>query len=517
MHSVLIVDDEPTIREGLTALIEWERLGYVVVDTASNAKEAIAKYRLRKPDLLIVDIRMPGMDGLELVQLLKRDNERLHILVLSGYADFSYAKRAIGLGIDGYLLKPVDEDEMTEYLVKLKGSLDEKRRSTLHRSGSADFWNRDLLVQAVLTDRFAGDGDELQRAAAEAGLIWSGYQVVLLLPLPDDTGSQPSTAAIQSGLASLYERNGRGIVFTAEPYIGLMLRHGLTSGTANRELLADIQKAAEAEHCTFAAVAGDRITRLEDVGSSYATALERMRQRFFYDVSGVIGPDSMQPFLPAENPDPEAVSGLDGLTDKFVFATDIGNAESVPRLLEEAGKLMLLAGEGEWGIKTRFVQILTNVFDKLSLTHASIRERSQSYAKRVLAIEKSPSYAEMLNDIAALLAEAARGIGGDTPETRIRRMIDMIHRNYKENLKLESIAELLNYNSAYLGKLFKNATGDYFNTYLDKVRIEKAKELLDQGMRVYEVAEQVGFANVDYFHGKFRKYVGTSPTAYRKK
>ena len=96
-------------------------------------------------------------------------------------------------------------------------------------------------------------------------------------------------------------------------------------------------------------------------------------------------------------------------------------------------------------------------------------------------------------------------------------MIDLINRNYFENLKLETLADVFNYNSAYLGKLFKNVTGEYFNTYVDKVRIEKAKQLLDQGMKVYQVAEKVGYTNVDYFHSKFRKYVGTSPSAHRKK
>ncbi|MNN40620.1 HTH-type transcriptional regulator YesS [compost metagenome] len=95
-------------------------------------------------------------------------------------------------------------------------------------------------------------------------------------------------------------------------------------------------------------------------------------------------------------------------------------------------------------------------------------------------------------------------------------MLDMIHRNYGDNLKLETLAGVLNYNNAYLGKLFKNATGEYFNTYLDKVRIEQAKRMLQEGMKVYQVAEKVGYTNADYFHSKFKRYVGTSPSVYRK-
>ncbi|WP_254438347.1 AraC family transcriptional regulator [Paenibacillus sp. DCT19] len=95
-------------------------------------------------------------------------------------------------------------------------------------------------------------------------------------------------------------------------------------------------------------------------------------------------------------------------------------------------------------------------------------------------------------------------------------MIEFIRRNPGENLKLEVLSEVFNYNSSYLGKLFKNHTGESFNAFLDKVRMEKAKELLNEGLKVHQVAARVGYANVDYFHGKFRKYVGESPSAYKQ-
>ena len=110
MYKVLITDDEPMIREGLRTLIDWEQHGFQVVDTAANGRDAIQKYNLYNPDLMIVDIRMPGMSGLELIETLRQDGGQQHVLILSGYADFDYAKKAINLRIDGYLLKPIDEE-----------------------------------------------------------------------------------------------------------------------------------------------------------------------------------------------------------------------------------------------------------------------------------------------------------------------------------------------------------------------------------------------------------------------
>lgn len=94
-------------------------------------------------------------------------------------------------------------------------------------------------------------------------------------------------------------------------------------------------------------------------------------------------------------------------------------------------------------------------------------------------------------------------------------MINIIHRHYADHLKLETLAGMLNYSTAYLGQLFKSKTGEYFNTYLDKVRIQKAKELLEQGMKVYEAAERVGYTNVNYFYSKFKKYEGRSPSDFK--
>jgi two-component system response regulator YesN len=98
----------------------------------------------------------------------------------------------------------------------------------------------------------------------------------------------------------------------------------------------------------------------------------------------------------------------------------------------------------------------------------------------------------------------------------MKRILNYIHKNYNKELKLELLAEIFNYNSAYLGKMFKNYTGESFNVYLDKVRIYKAKEmLLNNDLKVYQVSEKVGFSNIDYFYSKFKKYVGTSPKEFR--
>jgi two-component system response regulator YesN len=165
-------------------------------------------------------------------------------------------------------------------------------------------------------------------------------------------------------------------------------------------------------------------------------------------------------------------------------------------------------------IKTRFVQMFSTILDKL--THNRSEIHSLEIRAGLLESYKETRYMGLIERLAAIAESMANSMENSGTDKQIKRMIDVIHRNYGENLKLEKLAELFNYNSAYLGKLFRQATGEHFNTYLDKVRIEQAKALLEQGLKVYQVAEKVGYANVDYFHTKFRKYVGTSPTGYKK-
>ncbi|GJM72058.1 hypothetical protein HMSSN036_42740 [Paenibacillus macerans] len=163
MIKVLIVDDEPKLREGLRTFIDWNALGYDVVDTAANGNEALDKYRRHHPGLVVADIRMPGMDGLQLIEKLRSEDPQLHILILSGYADFSYAKQAITQRADGYLLKPVDEDELKEYLAKIKKAVEEETASEEWRHVTAE-WTRESLIQSVL----AGT-DEQQTARCMSG------------------------------------------------------------------------------------------------------------------------------------------------------------------------------------------------------------------------------------------------------------------------------------------------------------------------------------------------------------
>ncbi|TLS53461.1 response regulator transcription factor [Paenibacillus antri] len=510
MYSVLIVDDEPMIREGLRTLLPWEELGYEVVDTASNGREALRKHELLRPDLMIVDIRMPGMDGLELIEALREVDAGLHILILSGYADFDYAKKAILSRVDGYLLKPVDEDELEQYLRKLKTTLQEERA----RSKQADRWEEATKEQRVLA-ALRGGGD------AGDGFGWPSYELVLIKLLAREDIDPIVAAAVRKEWAAAYEPTGKGVLFAAEPYVGLLWKHRLEDADARESLLRSLREPCHDRGLDCDAVSGGETSEWDRLESLYERALELMKDRFYYDA------DELRRYGDAGAPSaaggPEALSAESAsdatrdLEDKLYLAVDVGNADAASRLVDEAGRLMREAGLPEQTLKTRIVQIVSAVVGKLATNRPELQTVDRRLSVDMLALFREYRYDELLRATKSLFHSLMSATEEQGAEKLVKRVVDLIRRNYHENLKLETIAELFHYNSAYLGKVFKQSTGEYFNTYLDKVRIEQAKALLEQGMKVYQVAEQVGYANVDYFHTKFRKYVGTSPSAYKKK
>ncbi|OKP89753.1 response regulator transcription factor [Paenibacillus sp. P32E] len=516
MYSVLIVDDELAIREGLAALLDWESLGYQVVDTAANAIEAKQKYELYSPDLMIVDIRMPGRDGLELIQELREDDPEMHIIILSGYADFSYAKRAMTFGIDNYLLKPVDEDELHRYLSTLSAELAAR---VVHRKKHAavKIWSREMLVQSLLMENNPQASPSMDASVLESGLLWDSYQVVLIrLLLQDHADNGPSTA-VKTRLAASFEEQEWGIVFSLDSYLGVLLQPSFQKELVRKLMVQNIQEAVTAQGLDCIIAAGDMVDTLQEVPRSHQSALARMKEHFFYDEPGMIGPDSLKlkQGLPVNSEEVE--SSLTSVMERLFFAMDIGSREVLSSLIGEAGELMIAACYSEMAIKSRYVRLVTYLINKLSLHYRELDQLHSGMDEQIEQIYKHTSLSRLQAHVIHLLEQYAGGIAHDDMEVLMKRMLDLIHRHSHENLKLDTLAEVFTYSSAYLGKLFKSSTGLSFNSYLDKVRIEKAKELLDQGCKIHQAASEVGFSDVDYFREKFKKVEGVSPSDYRRK
>ncbi len=510
MFKVMIVDDEPAIREGLKTIIDWDRIGFEVVDAAANGREALQKFERIQPDLMIMDIRMPGMNGLEVIEQLRRNHSRTHVLILSGHADFEYARRALGYGVDGYLLKPVDEVEMEQELLRVHESLEQEQHRGEQRQQPVPA--HELVEQMLLSS----SGKEQERAQQALSLGWSSYQVLLLEYHASRGDHLDSWGTYLEQLHSWWNMEQRHIAFRAGSYIGILTGrpYGERELSELRDRLLDHSASSE----LWYAAAGSVVDELEHLHDSYAEALDLLEQRFWFGTNGIAWSankryhDESEPIEQEPLPSPQA----NEWADRLYYAVDIRSLEAAERVLSELMSVCHLAGLVERDTKSLSSHVLSLALSRLPGSVAGSGPAVQACLALIPELYSAPTAASMIDLMLRGLEELLQSINGVSHESVMKQMTDFIRRHYSDNLKLELLAEVFNYNSAYLGKMFKTYTGESFNHFLDGVRLDRAKELLAQGMKVHKVASMVGYANVDYFHSKFKKYTGISPSAYRE-
>ncbi|MDQ0112696.1 response regulator transcription factor [Paenibacillus harenae] len=509
MHKVLIVDDEPMIREGLKTIIEWDKHGFVVIGEASNGLDALDKYQALQPDLILIDIRMPGMDGLQFINEVRKNDTTTNFIILSGYADFEYAKKAIGFGVDGYILKPVDEDELETYVERIAGSL--KRRGEQQvNSEQTLLLRREELLQKLAGGHLLEEVPADNEAQALLGMTAKYYQL-MLIEVYSREHSLTRGDTFKKKLAELIEQKEMGFVFSAEPYIGVLLKDYLLQSGSREQMTGWLTELC-GPNARFAAAVSEPVRDWRELQGWAQPVNDLLKSRFMLK-----GQQIHIATLSEETREVE--DDLSQIVESFAlqlyYMIDIGSVEGVEKALGEAeAKIAAMGGATEQMLKSSWASIVSIVLNKVATANPSLP--IQEYLPMITALYLEHHYNEMLGKLQHKLSDLAQRVGRSDASSVMKQITDFIERHYYENLKLETLADLFNYNSGYLGKMFKSHTGQHFNTYLDQIRIQHAIELLQEGMKVHQVSERVGYANVDYFHSKFKKYKGVSPSTYKK-
>lgn len=302
MIKVVIVDDEPKLRQGLQTLIPWESLGFTVTATAANGKEALEVIQEKSPDVVIVDIRMPVMDGLQLIEHLRSDGHHLHFMILSGYADFEYAKQAIKYGVCGYLLKPVDIGEMSASLKQIRERIEEERLQREWRK--KEVINRDLYLHSLLVSQEkTEDPTKLRSKAIEADLLWPHYEVVVVYPRVSEVDRSDVAYQLSNGLKATIEGQMMGLVTVIPPYTVLLLNEPLRGRQRRETLYNEIRNAAD--KVRFAAATGGGVTAPEDICKSFLKAQEAVKRSFFSEKNRLLDP---YPFFSPSLASPDCLS-----------------------------------------------------------------------------------------------------------------------------------------------------------------------------------------------------------------
>jgi two-component system, response regulator YesN len=513
MLNVMIIDDEDYIREGLKRIIDWKHYGFCICGEASNGLRGLAQMRELKPDLVIVDIRMPMMDGLKMIKELRKDDTACEFIILSAYSDFKYAQASIELGIDSYILKPIEETVLIEKICRVHDKIVNRIQSKKNMDISI-YYSRDKILQSMILDPM--DTQMLEKWCTLYGFDfpWNSYRVALIEIEARNMEIAALKMSVKRHIEMILSENRLGYAFDIENYIGLLLND--VKLTADLRILHDLPvKINELCKTDITVLVGCAVKELTDITSSYRHACKLSDRKFVLGYKRVIH-DAVEKTDTADKGGKTTQKfTVESMVDSLFKAVDAENLEQINNILESLFLEFLSDEYNEDMIKVNYSNIYSAVVNKLASINPGRKEKLGVRQEILSEICTKASLQELHGYMKYIFAAIADELEEERPDEPVKKILEYIERNYSQDLKLESIAALYNYSSDHLGKKIKLKTGKSFNTYLDSVRFEKAKQFLKEGHKVYQVAEKTGFKDINYFYKKFKAYAGVSPSEYK--
>lgn len=505
MYRMMIIDDEAIVREGLKKLIRWEEYQFEICAEGIDGIDGLEKVLLYQPELVLVDIKMPGMSGLELIKHAKDKGFKGTFIILTGYSDFDFARTAITLGVREYLLKPIDEDELAKDLIKIAEELDEKNYYEQYIENNEQSAKHELLRRLLLCEE-EKDILHKQIKACELNFKYPTFCVAILSKQEKEQNVFIEYPSEEKLALMLTETTDVERVFIEDKWV--LISKGKTYHEFLQRLLVNNEKVEAIYKEKYFISIGHDVFHMEDIHYSYECARLLLEYQFTYQNQVSV---SIRAFEESKG------MVIDNLFENIYSQIEIGDLEGLTssfHMIEEYCRLNLL--------KESEVKILLthNLFQlKVFLENGYEQKQSEfpNYNDLMQAIRYTSNLVDLLNLSIEYCKKLSEVVADSSEDNVIMRVSVYVEKNYQKDLKLESIAKMFNYNSAYLGKLFKKEVGENFNNFLERIRIENAKKmLLDTDLKVYQVSERVGYSNIDYFYAKFKRYVGISPKEFKK-
>lgn len=495
MYNIFIVDDEPFIIEGMKALVQWEDYGLHVVGNASNGSEALKKIENVHVDILLTDITMPVMDGLQLISKVKERNSNIKCIVLSGYQEFNYVKKGMELGIENYLLKPVNEQELH---FTLQNCVEKIEKSA--KNGEAYTILRDNTIWRGLNQEI--DEREWRERIKLYNLEFGFANLAAILI----HFSEKLEGTYLNKLRFEIEKVFRSVCII-NPDGELILLARLENIEQKLEKLNQLHAFLKVEvPCIHYLSEGTLVHSIKDIHASYDHAKELASYRLVLNESQIITDDLIKQY-----------------SDTTISTTF--EIEDLKRFIVSQKKEMAF----RW-IKGTFEQIAQSS-KRVSPTSirsfaidiiTSVQKEVNDQATNQVAIVKNILESHSLEHLSSIVSEYI-SVVFEKIEAKIvhqspviQSVINYIQESYHEELSLKTLSYKFHMNPIYLGQLFQKETGFVFSEYINHIRLEKAKQLLrDTHVKAGKIGKTVGYSDSAYFYKQFKKVVGITPSAWR--
>ena len=538
MLKIFLAEDEVVVRETIKRMIPWEELGFELVGEAADGEMALPLLIRQQPDLLITDIKMPFMDG-----LAKKEIPGLKVVILSGYDDFNYAKQAIGIGVEDYLLKPITKNALIERLSEIRSRYEhektqkeyyekfQREMQAYEKNSSRDFF--EALVDGSM------DMMEVYKRAEKLGLdiVAEAYNVLIFTMNCDEdfSGQRDEYSSWEAESLELLENffagHSSAMLFRSNIFsYGVLLKGQRETIEENTRACVDeirkILSRQDGRREWFLAV-GQSVERLSQIQKSYHTASRAFSQRYLYD-ENILYYDEMEtmehPGGQAETEDNAYLQKVDvnalnpAILQKFLSN---GLQEETENFVKDY--FYAIGQEPMESLVFRNYVILNVRFSVISFIKGlgcDTNEMESADTEEVLAesgknMESAIAYAKKMISQAIEIRDQN---SGNKNRSILKTAVDFIDSHYmEEDISLNTVANVANVSSNHFSALFSQNMGQTFIEYLTTLRMNKAKELLRcTGMRSSEIAGEIGYKDAHYFSYLFKKTQGMTPSDYRK-
>ena len=486
MYKVYLLDDEPFILEGLKYIVDWQDYGFEIVGSANNGDDGLKEILTMDIDLVITDIMMPKMTGLELIENLIKLNYQTNFIVLSAFQEFQYAKKAISMGAQNYILKPIDTEELERSLINIKNKLKDKE----NRNKDKEVVNNSLLLK-IITDKDYENIDYLKEK-----LKYNGEYRVGIIELKNKNKDIHKVLKVIPGMKKyLYciENKSKAVFIIDDKFNNEYIEELTNIKNEITDLINDIVYIS----------LGQIIKDLKDINTSYESAKDISEYKIIY-------PD---------------ISWIKAYKEKNNRNIDIDFEDLKSLLINKDFTNASLYIESKFSklkqdnlnpkkIKAKALEVFLNVYNHID--ESKLMKNLSIYLENAINTNTIDEIQlELINMIKFMQTKLENTQESISPI--IIKLLDHIEQNYQKDLNLKEISDILNINSIYLGQLFQKEIGILFSDYINNFRINKAKDLLSNtSLKASEIGELVGYSNKNYFYRKFKSIVGITPSEWRK-
>lgn len=524
-YRVLVVDDEPAVTEDLCMSVVWSDFGFHMPDVAFDGKEALKMMNENKYHLIITDIRMPGISGLELLKEIYNSGPEIKMLILSGYSEFSYASKAIQYGVKAYLLKPVDRFELASHLKKIRAELDKENNNkteNLEKQAKAREHFLYRLVCGIESE------EDIKRYAAEFDLILKDalYCVALCeiqdfydMLAADVKKARHLKASVRKSVEKiLLEKRLKGYVYEdIEAKLGIILC--FNSNSFFCEKLEDIYKQICCEiknefKVNLIIGYGDPVDDVKDLRISRKNALYALERTFVTEGACVV---SYQKVNICEN----KVLLINWNSQSLLNAVECYDTEQIRRQIDIFISELAEKTPPKDGVSYLVFSIIFSLCSLIK-RRGGVPEKMFNYTKIKSMLEMPLSLEKLNSWMFSVCQQTASYIATLFGDEKMHRLMGQVKKyiddNFEKDITVKKLSDMFYISPGYLGQLFKNAVGETISKYVNKKKIAEIKRIIgSENTNVYEALARVGYNNASYFYKKFRELEGISFADYKKK